>query len=43
VFLDMPEKLLTDKIASMFARKGEAVVKTNLDAFQAGKEASLAR
>ena len=40
VFLDMPESLLKDQIAAMFARKGEAVVKTNLDAFEAGKAAA---
>ena len=40
VFLDMPEALLKDQIAAMFARKGEAVVKTNLDAFEAGKAAA---
>ena len=40
VFLDMPETLLKDQIAAMFARKGEAVVKTNLDAFEAGKAAA---
>ena len=40
VFLDMPESLLKDQIAAMFARKGEAVVKTNLDAFEAGKAAT---
>ena len=43
VFLDMPETLLTSQITAMFARKGDAVVKTNLDAFQAGKAAALAR
>ena len=40
VFLDMPESLLKDQIAAMFARKGEDVVKTNLDAFEAGKAAA---
>ena len=40
VFLDMPEKLLTDMITATFARKGEAIVATNLKAFAAGKEAA---
>lgn len=43
VFLDMPEELLTNQISAMFARKGEAVVASNLKAFAAGKAAALTR
>lgn len=43
VFLDMPEELLIERVKAVFVRKGDSVVKVNLDAFEAGKQAALNR
>lgn len=40
VFLDVPRELLEQAVTEMFSRKGEAVVKSNLAAFEAGRQAA---
>jgi indolepyruvate ferredoxin oxidoreductase, beta subunit len=39
--LDLPEECLQETIRQAFARKGEAIVATNLTAFAAGRAAGL--
>lgn len=40
-FLHLPEHLLTGTIAATFARKGDDVVKANLNAFKAGRASAV--
>ncbi|MBT4822802.1 MAG: indolepyruvate oxidoreductase, partial [Lentisphaerae bacterium] len=39
-FLDLPDESLTDMIKQAFERKGEKVLKTNLEAFTEGQQAA---